>query len=309
MMRALWTGASGMTAQQTSLDTISNNLANINTNGYKKETTHFQSLLYQKIQTRVTDNEGNPLPVIGQVGLGTRVSNIVSQYTQGNLLETGNPLDLAIDGEGFFMIRMPDGSVSYTRNGAFELGASSQGFTLCTASGYPVLDSTGKEIVFNREIDTSTLEIDEFGIITYKEKVEVKDPDNTDNNNNNNTNNNTPNDTQGTENEETQEDKKYVLETRRVAVIGLAQFNNPAGLEKISGSLLKETENSGTARVEAQNPSLKRSRLLTNYLEGSNVQVASELVDLIVTQRAYQMNSKVITAADEMLQEANALRQ
>ena len=299
MMRALWTGASGMTAQQTSLDTISNNLANINTNGYKKETTHFQSLLYQKIQTRVTDNEGNPLPVIGQVGLGTRVSNIVSQYT---------PLDLAVDGEGFFMIRMPDGSVSYTRNGAFELGATSQGFVLCTASGYPVLDSTGKEIVFNREIDTSTLEIDEFGIITYKEKVEVKDPDNTDNNNNN-TNNNPPNNTQDTENEETEEDKKYILETKRVAVIGLAQFNNPAGLEKISGSLLKETENSGTARVEAQNPSLKRSRLLTNYLEGSNVQVANELVDLIVTQRAYQMNSKVITAADEMLQEANALRQ
>lgn len=302
MMRALWTGATGMIAQQTSLDTISNNLANISTNGYKKETTQFQSLLYQKIQRKVTDTQGNPLPVVGQVGLGTRVSNIVSQYTQGNLLETNDPFDLAIDGNGFFMIQMPDGSTAYTRNGSFELGIGSQGIILSTAEGYPVLNNNGAPIIFSRDIDTSTIAIDEFGTITYDELVEVKD-ENTENANNANNNNNTTPETENAEQE-----KEYIVEKKTIGIIGLAQFNNPAGLEKISGSLLRQTENSGVIRLEGQNAGLKQSRIITKYLEGSNVQVGSELVDMIVTQRAYQMNSKVITAADEMLQEANALR-
>lgn len=298
MTRSLWTGATGMTAQQLSLDTISNNLANVNTVGYKKESAQFQTLLYQKIQTKTTDSEGNPKPVIGQVGLGTKVSSVVSQYTQGNLQETNNPFDLAIDGEGFFMVQMPNGSTAYTRNGSFELGIGPQGTTLATADGYPVLDMTGKPIVFDRDIDTSTIEIDEFGNITYKVTSEVQQPtpDGEGNGNEGGTDTTVP------------EEKEYQVEIRKLGTIGRAQFNNPAGLEKLSGTLLKETDNSGTARVEAQDSALSNSKILSGYLEGSNVQVANELVDLIVTQRAYQMNSKIITATDEMLQQANTLR-
>lgn len=299
MTRSLWTGATGMTAQQLSLDTISNNLANVNTVGYKKESAQFQTLLYQKIQTKTTDSEGDPKPVIGQVGLGTKVSSVVSQYTQGNLQETNNPFDLAIDGEGFFMVQMPNGSTAYTRNGSFELGIGPQGTTLATADGYPVLDMTGKPIVFDRDIDTSTIEIDEFGNITYKVTSEVQQeptPDGEGNGNEGGTDTTVP------------EEKEYQVEIRKLGTIGRAQFNNPAGLEKLSGTLLKETDNSGTARVEAQDSALSNSKILSGYLEGSNVQVANELVDLIVTQRAYQMNSKIITATDEMLQQANTLR-
>lgn len=299
MTRSLWTGATGMTAQQLSLDTISNNLANVNTVGYKKESAQFQTLLYQKIQTKTTDSEGDPKPVIGQVGLGTKVSSVVSQYTQGNLQETNNPFDLAIDGEGFFMVQMPNGSTAYTRNGSFELGIGPQGTTLATADGYPVLDMTGKPIVFDRDIDTSTIEIDEFGNITYKVTTEVKQeptPDGEGNGNEGETDTTVP------------EEKEYQVEIRKFGTIGRAQFNNPAGLEKLSGTLLKETDNSGTARIEAQDSALSNSKILSGYLEGSNVQVANELVDLIVTQRAYQMNSKIITATDEMLQQANTLR-
>lgn len=299
MTRSLWTGATGMTAQQLSLDTISNNLANVNTVGYKKESAQFQTLLYQKIQTKTTDSEGDPKPVIGQVGLGTKVSSVVSQYTQGNLQETNNPFDLAIDGEGFFMVQMPNGSTAYTRNGSFELGIGPQGTTLATADGYPVLDMTGKPIVFDRDIDTSTIEIDEFGNITYKVTSEVQQeptPDGEGNGNEGETDTTVP------------EEKEYQVEIRKLGTIGRAQFNNPAGLEKLSGTLLKETDNSGTARIEAQDSALSNSKILSGYLEGSNVQVANELVDLIVTQRAYQMNSKIITATDEMLQQANTLR-
>ena len=116
MLRSLWTGASGMIAQQTSVDTISNNLANVNTVGYKKETVEFRSLLYQKLQTETTDNNGDPKPVIGQVGSGVRTGAITSRFTQGNLNATENPFDLAIEGQGFFQIQMPNGDTSYTRN-------------------------------------------------------------------------------------------------------------------------------------------------------------------------------------------------
>lgn len=200
MMRALWTGASGMIAQQTSLDNIANNLANVNTTGYKREQTEFQSLLYSKIQTRVTDHEGNPKPVIGQVGLGVRVASIVSNFKQGSLTETGQWLDAAIDGEGFYSVQRPDGTVGYTRNGSFKLGMNGTNVMLCNADGYPVLDVNGQPISFPATYDTSKLIFDQFGNLTY-----------------------TPN---GSSTSQT------------VATLALTQFNNPAGLLKLSGSLL-----------------------------------------------------------------------
>lgn len=271
MIRALWTGASGMTAQQTSLDNIANNLSNVNTAGYKKQTTEFSSLLYQKLQREVTDNNGDPKPVIGQVGSGVRVSGLTSIFTQGSMLETGNDYDMCIEGNGFFRVMTLDGSTAYTRNGSFKLNMTEGGVMLSTAEGYPVLDTTGTPITFStEEYDISQLSLDEFGQFMYPDETNVP---------------------------------QYLG-----IQIGLAQFNNPSGLEKLSGSLLRETENSGAPRLEAEDEMLRTSKIHTRYLEGSNVQTVDEIVNLIVTQRAYEMNSKVITASDEMMQQANNLR-
>lgn len=270
MMRSLWTAASGMTTQQLNVDTISNNLANINTTGYKKESAEFKSLLYQTIQEQSYDNNGDPKPSGIQVGLGVRNSGVASQYTQGNLLETGNDFDLAIEGKGFFMVQTQDGQVAYTRNGSFGLANGVGGVTIANSDGYPVLDSTGMPIVIDDMYDASEISLNEFGELCY--------PD------------------------ETGNDVPIGIR------IGVVQFNNPAGLEKMSGSLLKETEASGTPRNEADDYNLKTSKIRQGYLEGSNVQAVDEMVNLIVAQRAYEMNSKVITAADEMLQLANNIR-
>ncbi len=258
MMRALWTGASGMIAQQTSLDNIANNLANVNTTGYKREQTEFQSLLYSKLQTKVTDHEGNPKPVIGQVGLGVRVASIVSNFTQGSLTETGRWLDAAIDGEGFYSVRRPDGTVGYTRNGSFKLGMYGDVVMLCSSDGYPVLDTEGEPISFPATYDMANLSFDQFGNLIYSQ-------------NDSNT-------------------------TQTIATLALTQFNNPAGLLKLSGSLFQATDASGEPRLELTDMNLKRSRIVAQYVEASNV------------QRAYEMNSKVIQASDEMLQQANNLR-
>lgn len=271
MMRALWTGASGMIAQQTSLDNIANNLSNVNTTGYKKEMANFESLLYSKLQRKVTDNEGNPKPVIGQVGSGVRVASIASNFTQGSPNETGNNLDMMIDGNAFFMVRMPDGTTAYTRNGAFRLALQSDG-SLCLANsdGLQLLDMQGDVISFRADIDATQIVIDQHGNVLYPDEL----------------------------------GNEQALQV----TMGLVQFNNPAGLLKVSGSLFRETDASGAPRMEALERQLKQSRIITQYLENSNVDVADEIVDLIVTQRAYEMNSKVIQASDEMLQQANNLR-
>lgn len=270
MMRALWTAASGMVSQQTNVDTISNNLANINTTGYKKETAQFKSLLYQTIQTNSTDNNGDAKPIGIQTGLGVKNSAVVSRYTQGSLLETGNDYDFAIEGNGFFEIQLNDGSVGYTRNGSFGLAIGTNGTTLATSEGYPVLDTTGSPIVLDTDLNTSLIEIDSSGNLTYPDDSGNQQP---------------------------------------IGIqIGLAQFTNPAGLEKSSGSILKETSASGAPRLESTDETLAKSVIKQGCLEGSNVQAATEMVDLIVAQRAYEMNSKAITAADDMLQQANNLR-
>lgn len=270
MMRSLWTAASGMITQQTNVDTISNNLANINTTGYKKETAEFKSLLYQTIQEQAYDNNGNPKPSGIQVGLGVRNSAITTQYTQGTLQETGNDFDLVIEGKGFFMVQMADGSTAYTRNGSFKLAVGSEGMILATSDGNPVLDTTGEPIIFRDYDDFSKVIIDEFGGILL--------PD----------------------------DNGNMVPTN--FKLGIAQFNNPSGLLKQSNSLLVATDASGLPRVEEEDEALKKSKIRQGYLEGSNVQAVDEIVNLIVAQRAYEMNSKIITASDEMMQQANNLR-
>lgn len=270
MMRSLWTAASGMTSQQRNVDTISNNLANINTTGYKKESAEFKSLLYQTIQDQSYDNNGDPKPSGVQVGLGVRNSAITSQYTQGNLNETGNDYDFAIDGKGFFIVQTSDGNRAYTRNGSFGIANGVSGLTLANSDGNALLDTLGNPIVIEERYNASDITIDEYGNLFHPDQTGVP-----------------------------------------VAIgitIGLAQFNNPSGLKKLSGSLLGETEASGAPRLESEDTMLKKSKLAQGFLEGSNVQAVEEMVNLIVAQRAYEMSSKIITASDEMLQQANNLR-
>lgn len=168
MMRSLWTAASGMIAQQTNLDTISNNFSNVNTSGYKKEAVEFKSLLYQTIQQKSTDSSGNPKPVGIQVGLGVRNSAITSQFTQGNLFETKNDYDFAIEGKGFFMIQQADGSTAYSRSGSFTMAMGNNNtVALATTSGNPVLDSSGNPIIFDAAYDVSKLTVDPEGNFLY----------------------------------------------------------------------------------------------------------------------------------------------
>lgn len=270
MMRALWSAASGMIAQQTNVDTISHNLANVNTTGYKTQRAEFKTLLYQNMQTRTTTTNGENKPVEAQVGLGTRVAATNTIFSQGSMLSSENPTDFAIDGEGFFAVQGDDGETYYTRNGAFCWAIGPQGTTLCNSDGYPVLDSNGNQIIVPAGVTSGNMVISNDGSIGYRTAAGA-----------------------------------YVAMNQ---TIGLHQFTNPAGLEKLSRSLYAVSDASGAAMNEATTAGLNRSTVNQYYLEGSNVQIADEMVNLIVAQRAYELNSKAIQASDDMLQQANNLR-
>ena len=270
MMRALYTAATGMIAEQTNVDTISNNLSNVNTTGYKTERTEFKSLLYQNIQTRTTTANGDPKPVGAQVGLGTRVAATTSMYTQGSLLASEDKTDFAIEGNGFFAVRGEDGQTYYTRNGNFTWSvAADNTVMLTTQQGYPVLDTNGRTITVPQGATADSMEFADTGAISY-----------------------------------TINNVHYDLNQS----FGLYQFNNPAGLEKMQNSLLDATPASGNPLPEGTTQGLVASKVHQKYLEGSNVAVADEMVNLIVAQRAYELNSKAITTADSMLDTANNLK-
>ena len=209
MMRSLWSAASGMISQQTAVDTIAHNLSNVNTTGYKTEKTEFKSLLYQTLQTRTTTANGENKPISAQVGLGTRVASITSNFTQGSMLSSESFTSMAIAGDGFFSVRGADGNTYYTRNGDFKLSVGDNGdLTLVTADGYPVLDAEGNPITMPGDVSSSKIQVSTEGAFGYL-----------DGNGN------------------------FV----NVANIGLYQFSNPAGLEKLSNSLLAVTDASGAA--------------------------------------------------------------
>lgn len=270
MVRSLWTAATGMLAQQTNMDTIANNLANVNTTGYKTEQNEFKSLLYQTIQTKTTSANGEQKPSSAQVGLGVRNASITSVFKEGNLIANDSDTAFAIDGKGFFAIRDADGNTYYTRNGNFKFTLAADGNMLATSEGAPVLDTNGRPIILNSQYVVSNITVTSDGSLCY--------PDG----------NNNP---------------------RPIGVtIGVYQFNNPNGLERLSDSRYAQTAASGAPINEATNPNVEKSDIIQNYLEGSNVQVVDEMVNMITTQRAYELNSKAITASDEMLQQANNLR-
>lgn len=272
MVRSLWTAATGMNAQQTNVDTIANNLANVNTVGYKTQVAQFKSLLYQTLQTATTTANGDPKPTSSQVGLGVRNSSINSIFTQGSLLSSDSETAFAIEGEGYFAIQGADGNTYYTRNGDFTWATSGTAgrMILTNQDGLPVLSSTGTTITLDGNRITSRITISNDGTLHYPDA------------------NGNPQSLNVT--------------------IGMYQFNNPGGLVRKGDTLWQVSAASGAALNEATNNNVVKSRMVQKYLEGSNVQVANEMVNLIVAQRAYEMNSKAITTTDEMMQTANSLK-
>ncbi len=270
MVRSLWTAASGMIAQQTNVDTIANNLANVNTNGYKTQVNEFKSLLYQNIQTKTTSANGETKPSSAQVGLGVRNASITSIFKTGSFLASESDTAFALDGDGFFAVRGADGNTYYTRNGNFQFALASDGYMLTTTDGLPVLDTDGEPIALSNDYVLSQISVSSDGSLCYPDESNNPQP---------------------------------------IGIqIGVFQFNNPNGLKKLSDSLYEQTAASGDPINEAENDYVKKTSVIQGYLEGSNVQVVDEMVNMIVAQRAYEMNSKAITASDEMLQQANNLR-
>lgn len=271
MVRSLWSAATGMNAQQTNVDTIANNLANVNSVGYKAQVAQFKSLLYQNLQSVTTTANGDPKPTTSQVGLGVRTSSLNSLFTQGSLLDSDSDTAFAIEGHGFFALRGEDGVTYYTRNGDFiwAIGANG-GMTLTNADGLPVLDSTGRAIALNRNYIASRITITEDGQVCYPDELNNPQP---------------------------------------IGItIGTYQFSNPGGLSRVGDTLFAVTDASGRALNEDTTAGVSKSRIVQGYLEGSNVQVANEMVNLIVAQRAYEMNSKAITTSDSMMETANNLK-
>jgi flagellar basal-body rod protein FlgG len=255
MIRSLWISKTGMEAQQTQLDHISNNLANVATSGYKRAHAQFEDLIYQNLrQSGAASSEQTQLPTGLQVGLGTRAVATARNFSQGNLQQSGGNLDVAIKGNGFFQIQLPDGSTAYTRDGSFQLDAQGQ---IVTNSGYLV--QPGITIPANAQSVT----------IAPDGTVTVGLPGQT-----------TP---------------------QSVGQLQLASFINPAGLEPMGSNLFAETASSGTPTAAAPG-SAGLGALQQGFLETSNVNVVEELVSMIQTQRAYELNSKAISTSDQMLQ-------
>jgi flagellar basal-body rod protein FlgG len=265
MMRALWTAGGGMATQQFNVDVISNNLANVNTTGYKKERAEFKDLLYETVNRAYILN-GTGKPVNLQVGHGAAAVATVKNFSPGSLEKTDNTLDFAINGDAFFMIKGPTGETNYTKDGSFKISLSDQGNILTTSDGLQVLDNTGNPIILN--IDLAKLTVTSSGELTYIDENGAA--------------------------------------ASLGQKIGMVAFPNKQGLESIGSNLFKENSASGAPVLDEE--LADKSSLQQGYLESSNVQVVEEMVKLIVAQRAYEINSKAIQSADDMLGLANNLR-
>jgi len=271
MMRSLWTAATGMIGQQQNVDTISNNLANVNTIGYKKERMEFKTLLYETIARADLDPSNQTgRPVNLQVGLGVRPISTSRIFSQGNLERTDNSNDVAVEGDGFFVVDRGGGSFYYTKDGAMKISVTDNGSMLVTAEGYPYLGLDDQPLVIPSNVSVKDLTVSEEGQLSYLDS--------------------------------TGQYQDLGLQ------IKLVQFSNPQGLEAVGSNLLQMNSASGSPLVEADGETNRISRLRQGVLEMSNVQVAEEMVNLIVAQRAYDINSKAITSSDEMLQTANNLK-
>lgn len=259
MIRALYSARTGMNGQQTQLDVISNNLANVNTGGFKKGRAQFEDLFYQTLRAVGAETVGGGMVPTGvQVGLGTKITAVQKIFTQGEFTQTGNDLDMAIEGDGFFKITR-DGIDFYTRDGNFKRDAD--GF-LVTANG----DRLQPEFAIPE--GTTVINIDSSGLLEAQDETQA---------------------------------------TLGSVQLTIHRFVNPAGLKSVGANLFSETTASG-APTEANPGSNGVGTIAQNFLETSNVDVTEEMVNLIITQRAYEVNSKAITTADQLLEIANTLK-
>ena len=263
MIRALYSAASGMNAQQLNVDNIANNLANANTTGYKTRRAQFQDLLYQNmVQPGAAAGQQTIVPAGLQLGLGTRASSNEIIFTQGNFTQTDNPLDLVIQGNGFFQVLMANGQLAYTRDGSFQLDKNGN---MVDSSGNPIQPA----ITIPPNAQSVTIATD--GTVSYTLPGQTA--------------------------------------AQQAGQIQIAGFQNPAGLNSIGKNLYQPTDASGDATVAIPGGQEGLGTLLQGYTEQSNVSIVEEFINLIAAQRAYEANSKVVKAADDMYQQVNNLKQ
>lgn len=261
MIRALWTAGTGMNVQQVNLDVIANNIANANTNGFKRSRADFQDLMYQTLRLQGVKTEGgNQVPTGIQIGHGAMLAAVQKVFLQGDYQETQNELDLAIEGNGFIQIIMPSGEKAYTRAGAFKKDSEGR---ICTSDGYLLEPS----ITIPQNTTKVSLEGD--GTLSVQVQGQQK--------------------------------------PQQIGKVELYTFPNLTGLKSIGKSLFMETDASGSPLVGKPGEN-GMGTLLQGFLEMSNVNVMQEMINLIIGQRAYEVNSKAIQAADEMLQMANNVK-
>lgn len=258
MTASLWIAKTGLDAQQTRMSVISNNLSNASTTGFKQSRAQFEDLLYQNVrQTGGQTSQNTQLPSGLMLGTGVRIVSTAKVFTQGNLTQTGNNLDLAVNGRGFFQVQLPDGTAAYTRDGSFQINSEGQ---IVTSNGYLLQP----EITIPANTQTITIGTD--GTVSAKAANESA--------------------------------------ATQVGTIQLTDFINPAGLQATGGNLFLESTASGSPQT-GEPASNGMGSVVQGSLETSNVNVVEELVDMIETQRTYEMNSKAISTTDEMLQYVN----
>jgi flagellar basal-body rod protein FlgG len=260
MIRALYTAASGMSAQQANIDNVAHNLANVNTTGFKKSRMEFEDLVYQQAKAAGSPTSTSGEAPIGlEIGLGTKPVATARDFSTGNLRSTSNPLDLAVEGRGFFQVSLPDGSLAYTRAGSLHLDAQGN---LVTAEGYPL------DPQITIPPNATGVTIARTGIVSVSMPGQSA--------------------------------------PQEVGTLELASFQNPAGLEGLGANLFSVTTASGEPTTGTPG-SDGMGTLVQGFLEESNVSVVEEMVNMILGQRAYEANSRVVKAADEMLQQVNQL--
>jgi flagellar basal-body rod protein FlgG len=260
MIRSLWIAKTGLDAQQTQLDVISNNLANVGTAGFKRSRAVFEDLLYQTIrQPGAQSSQQTQLPTGLTLGTGVRPVATERVFTQGNLQQTGNNLDVAVNGQGFFQVQLPDGTTAYTRDGSFHLDAQGQ---LVTSSGYAI------QPAITIPSNALTVTVARDGTVTVTQPGQAN--------------------------------------PTQVGALQLANFINPPGLQSQGENLYVETASSGTPTNNTPGTN-GLGTLSQGYVETSNVNVVEELVNMIQTQRAYEINSKAVQTSDQMLQRLSQL--
>jgi len=260
MIRALYTAASGMSAQQANLDTVANNLANSATTGFKQRALQFEDMIYQNLVTPGSAASQQSTSAGLQIGLGTKSLSSEVIMTQGDFNQTGNPYDLAISGSGFFQVQMPNGTLAYTRDGNFTLNNAGT-----------VVDANGDQLIPALTIpsNATSVTISQYGVVTAT----------------------LPGQTAATQ----------------LGQIQLATFPNPGGLNSLGSNLMQPTTSSGNPITDTPGGNTGMGTLQQGYLENSNVDVVTEFVQMILAQRAYESNSKVIKTADDMYSDINGL--